>query len=384
MKAPACECFSDKLIRENARPYPPGVFISASWYLVRSALHLEDAGMPDQANDFLKDYQAFAQQSWDTWMRYLQQQPGQPNPFMGMGGQNLPDDLLTRSLASLKTYGNWLQQAATAGLAQQGVPWQQPAAMQSFLSAFTTPFPQAVAGIDSASAFGLEHQWQAWLQAMQQAGMGAGAPNNQMAAFGITREFQLDQQALQAAVQEYMQINARYQGLLQKVNAQGIAKLQEILAQHGEPGKQIESLKALYDLWVDAMEEAYAEMALTQEFREVFGALVDAQMQVRKLQQQQTEHVCRELGIPTRSEVNSLGQRLQQLRRELKARGRDEPAGNASLVDTLQAEIASLRRELAATKIEKVRPIARQTGGENGKTPSRRTKATRSAVGKRK
>lgn len=344
--------------------------------------------MPDQANDFMKDYQAFAQQSWDAWMRYLQQQqPGQPNPFgmgiMGMGAAAMPqEDLLTRSLASLKAYGNWLQQAATgAALGQQTHPWQQPAAMQSFLSAFTQPFQQTVAGIDSASAFGMEHQWQSWLQAMQQAGMAAGMPASQVATFGITREFQLDQQALQAAMQEYTQISARYQALLQKVNAQGISKLQEML---GQPGKQVESLKAMYDLWVDAMEDAYAEMALSQEYRDVFGALVNAQMQVRKLQQQHTEQMCRELGIPTRSEVNSLGKRVQQLRRELKERGQVEATTDTSLVDTLHAEIATLKRELAASKAAKVHPIERPAKGGNSKTPSQRTKATRSAAGKRK
>jgi len=350
--------------------------------------------MADQANEFLKDYQAFAQQSWDAWMRYLQQQSGPSNPF-GAGAAAMPQqgDFLARSMASLKTYGNWLQQAASAGLGQQPTnPWQQPAAMQAFLSAFNQPFAQTVAGIDSASAFGLDHQWQAWLQAMQHAGtMGvpgmAGMPgfSNQMAAFGITREVQLDQQALAAAMQKYAQISARYQGLLQKVNAQGIAKLQEMLGQHGEPGKQVESLKALYDLWVDAMEAAYAEMALSQEFRDVFGEMVNAQMEVRKLQQQQTEHMCRELGIPTRSEVDSLGKRLQQLRRELKMREQTQSAPDASLVHTLQAEIAALKRELAASKGEtKVRPIEQSSGNGKPGTPSRRTKATRSAAGKRK
>lgn len=341
--------------------------------------------MPDQATDFMKDYQAFAQQSWDAWIRYLQQPPGQANPLgFGMGYAAMPqDDLLTRSLASLKAYGNWLQQAAGSGLGQSS-PWQQPAAMQAFLAAFTQPFPQAVAGIDSAAASGLEHQWQTWLQAMQRAGMAGGVPTSQLAAFGITREFQLDQQALQAAMQEYAQINARYQGLLQQVNAQGIAKLQDLLAQHAEPGQQVQSLKALYDLWVDAMEQAYAEMALSQEFREVFGALTNAQMRVRKLQQQQTEQMCRELGIPTRSEVNSLGERVQQLRRDLKARGQTPSAADVSLVDTLQSEIAALKRELAASKAAKVRAIERPAAGKSGKTPSQRTKATRSAAGKRK
>lgn len=350
--------------------------------------------MPDQANEFMKDYQAFAQQSWESWMRYLQQPSGPSNPFaagFGMGAAPPPqDDLLTRSLSNLKAYGNWLQQAASAGLGQtNNFPWQQPAAMQPFLAAFTQPFAQTVAGIDSASAFGLDHQWQAWLQAMQQAGTAVGMPP-QMAAFGITREMQLDQQALVAAIQEYAQINARYQSLLQKVNAEGVARLQGMLGQHAEPGKQVESLKALYDMWVDAMEEAYAEMALSQEFREVFGALVNAQMQVRKLQQQQTEQICRELGIPTRSEVSSLGKRVQQLRRELKEaqlRTQDEPAPEDSLVDTLQAEIATLKRELAASKATtKVRPIQSKAGNGNNPTatPSQRTKATRSAAGKRK
>ncbi|WP_233843022.1 poly(R)-hydroxyalkanoic acid synthase subunit PhaE [Dyella sp. 2HG41-7] len=343
--------------------------------------------MPDQANDFLKDYQAFAQQSWDAWMRYMQQQ-GQPAPFspFGMAATAVPqNDLLTRSLSSLKAYGSWLQQAAGAGMGPMSMGnWQQPSAMQSFLAAFNQPFAQTVAGIDSSSAFGLEHQWQSWLQAMQQ-NAGTFAMPSQMAAFGITREVQLDQQALAAAMQQYAQINARYQGLLQKVNTQGIARLQQMLSQQAETGKQVESLKALYDLWVDAMEEAYATMAMSDEYREVFGALANAQMHVRKLQQEQTEHMCRELGIPTRSEVNSLGKRLQEMRRELKAQNQGASAVDVSLVDTLQAEIASLKRELAESKATKVHSIERKSG-ENGKTasPSRRAKATRSATGKRK
>ncbi|GFZ99292.1 poly(R)-hydroxyalkanoic acid synthase subunit PhaE [Dyella caseinilytica] len=342
--------------------------------------------MSDQVNDFLKDYQAFAQQSWDAWMRYMQQSGAQPQFGVSPAASN--EDLLTRSLSSLKAYGSWLQQAAgAAGLGQFG-NWQQPAAMQPFLAAFNQPFAQTVAGIDSASAFGLDHQWQSWLQAMQRAGMGGmggmGAAPGPLPAFGLTREMQLDQQALTAAIHEYLQITNRYQALLQQVNTKGIARLQEMLGQRAEPGKQIESMKALYDLWVDAMEEAYSEMALSDEFRDVFGALVNAQMQVRKLQQQQTEQMCRELGIPTRSEVDSLGQRVQQLRRELQTSRYQESHADASEVDALQAEIAELKRELAASKVAaKVRPITRKSGDDDS-AAAPRAKAARSASGKRK
>lgn len=351
--------------------------------------------MSDQGNDFLKDYQAFAQQSWDAWMRYLQQ-PGASTPFGAPFAATPHDDLLTRSLASLKAYGSWLQQAAAGagaagGFGQMG-NWQQPASMQPFLAAFNQPFAQTVAGIDSASAFGLEHQWQSWLQAMQRAGMngmgnmgGMGAMPG-LPAFGLTREMQLDQQALAGAINEYMQISARYQALLQQVNTKGIARLQEMLGQRMEPGKQPDSMKALYDLWVDAMEEAYAQMALSDEYRDVFGAMVNAQMQVRKLQQQQTEQMCRELGIPTRSEVHSLGQRVQQLRRDMQARKQQESHADTADIDTLQAEIAELKRELAASKAAaKVRPITRKSEDDGGKpAAASRAKTARPASAKRK
>jgi polyhydroxyalkanoate synthase subunit PhaE len=349
------------------------------------AVQFEDAGMPDQANEFLKDYQAFAQQSWDAWMRYLQQQPGASAPFGVNPVAAMPgNDFLTRSLANLQAYGSWLQQAAGGGGLGQFANWQQPATMQPFLAAFNQPFAQTVAGIDSASAFGLDHQWQSWLQAMQRAGMG-GMPSH-MAPFGIAREMQLDQQALSDAMREYAQINARYQTLLQQVNTKGIARLQDMLGQHVEPGKQIESLKALYDLWVDAMEEAYSEMALSTEYREVFGSLINAQMRVRKLQQEQTEQMCRELGIPTRSEVDSLGKRVQQLRRDVQGRRQEQSSSNGSIVESLQAEIAALKRELAASKTKAaVRPIAPKSDN-NGKNTATapRAKAAGSASGKRK
>jgi class III poly(R)-hydroxyalkanoic acid synthase PhaE subunit len=355
--------------------------------------------MSDQVNDFLKDYQAFAQQSWDAWMRHMQQS-GAPSPFGTSPAAGANEDLLSRSLSSLKAYGSWLQQAAGAGLGQAPGIWQQPMVMQPFLAAFNQPFAQTVSGIDSASAFGFDHQWQSWLQAMQRAGLtgmgggmggisGMGNMGNMsgsLPAFGITREMQLDQQALTAAINEYLQINARYQTLLQQVNTKGIARLQEVLAQRVEPGKQIESMKALYDLWVDAMEDAYSEMALSDEFRDAFGAMANAQMKVRKLQQQQTEQMCRELGIPTRSEVDSLGQRIQQLRREWQERRHQQADADASEVDALQAEIAELKRELAASKAaSKVRPITRKSDDSHDKAaaPSR-AKTARSASSKRK
>ena len=118
-----------------------------------------------------------------------------------------------------------------------------------------------------------------------------------------------------------------------------------------EPGQQIESLKVLYDLWVDCAEEAYAEIALSEEFREAYGEMVNTQIRVRQLQQEQTEYLCQQLGIPTRSDVSSLGERLQSLRREMRSSKAVVPDNYAEEIAELRREVAALKRQLLASKV---------------------------------
>lgn len=336
--------------------------------------------MADQPTDFLKDYQALAQQSWDAWTRYLQQQPAAVSPFAPPGSSTRADDFMTRSMAGAKAYADWLRSAATSGLGQGGDDWQRQ--MQNLFAGMGgQPFTQAFAGLDGASAQSFFQQWQHWMQA--QNGMGAmpglagmsgfnAMPNfNAMpsfampnfgampsfsdmpgfgdttAAFGFTRERQLQQQALAAAMRDYADTASRYQSLIQQANAQGFERLQAQLAEMANTDKQVDSLKGLYDLWVDAAEECYAQIALSAEFKQVYGAMVNAQMRVRQLQQQQLEAACRELGLPTRSEVTALGKRLQELRREVRSAAAQNHAGAGDDADDLRAEVIALKRKLA-------------------------------------
>ncbi|HEX7815514.1 poly(R)-hydroxyalkanoic acid synthase subunit PhaE [Dyella sp.] len=323
--------------------------------------------MSNQATDFLSNYQALAQQSWDAWTRYLQQQPAAVSPFATAAG-NRPEDLLTRSMAGAKAYADWLRSASTSGLGQ-GDDWQRQ--MQNLFAGLGgQPFTQAYAGLDSASAHSFLQQWQDWLTA--QSGMNplsalSGAIPNMpgmpslpgmadYAAFGYTRERQLQQQALVHAMREYADMASRYQSLIQKANAQGFERLQEHLGDMARTDKHVESLKALYDLWVDAAEECYAQIALSDEFKQVYGAMVNAQMKVRQLQQQQLEATCRELGLPTRSEVTALGKRLQELRREMRQGMNAQAPAAHEETDALRAQVAELKRKLAAAQ-KKTDPI---------------------------
>ena len=277
--------------------------------------------MADPANDFIRDYQALAQQSWDAWARQLQQQQPQPavNPFFTPpAAPTSSSDTLERTLAGLKGYFDWMQGAAAGGAAAQPTDWRQQ--LQQMFGGASQPFAQAFCGIDSAGAEGFSRQWQSWMQAAQHSGFGdLPGTHGPTPAFGLNREQQMQQQATAAAIMESLQASARYQALIQRANKQGMERLQDKLAQHTDPGRQVDSLKALYDLWVDSAEEAYAEIALSDEFRDAYGDMVNKQMHVRQLQQKQTEQMCQQLGVPSRTEVSSLGERLQALRRELAA-----------------------------------------------------------------
>ena len=334
-------------------------------------------------NDFIRDYQALARQSWETWAKQLQQPAtndffkSPPSPVASSSS-----DALERTLAGLKGYFDWMQGVAAAGSQDPAGDWHQQ--LQQYFGGASQPFAQAFGGIDSAGAEGFIRQWQSWLQGAQHGGFGdlPGA-NGAIPAFGLNREQQMQQQTMAAAVLESVQASARYQALIQRANTQGMERLQDKLALHAEPGRQIDSLKALYDLWVDAAEEAYAEIALSDEFREVYGEMVNSQMRVRHLQQRQTEQICQQLGVPTRAEVSSLGERLQSLRREFRAGHAPSPQDLAGEIATLRQELAELKRQLAdgkqsasaATKLAAAEPAAPQSAARAAVSPAKKAAA---------
>ncbi len=352
--------------------------------------------MADQASEFVRQSQAMAEQSWSQWMRYLQQAAGQPvSPFAGFGmpgmagmtgmpgmpGMAAPaapmGDMLERSLAGIASYLEWMQRAASVQATPAGMDWQ--AAMKDLFGGAGEPFAQAFSGIDSTAAQGFAQQWQAWLAAASQAGANEWRTPSYMPGFGLHREQQAQHQALMAAMMESAEQQRRYQALILKANAQGLERLQDRLADHVEPGRQLESLKALYDLWVDAAAEAYAEIALSDEFREVYGAMVNAQMRERQLVQEHLENLYRQLGLPTRSEVDSLGRRLQEVRRELRAMEGGQAAGELAV---LRAELQALKEERRpATATADVPSVAGgPAGGPKQKATVAKAKSTTKAV----
>ena len=90
------------------------------------------------------------------------------------------------------------------------------------------------------------------------------------------------------------------------------------MVKHASGGAPIGSFRAMYDLWVESGEEAFAAAAHGADFAKAQAELNDALMELRAEQQKQVEEWARSLDLPTRSEVNSIIKRVGTLKNRVR------------------------------------------------------------------
>ncbi len=183
----------------------------------------------------------------------------------------------------------------------------------------------------------------------------------QLPAFGYARESQERQQRFALALDDYRARLDAYNQLMLDASRRALEKVEAKLAAHSEPGRQLKSFRALYDLWIDAAEEGYAEVALSPAFRAAYGALVNAQMAVRRHVQQEVERGGAALGMPTRGELDAVHRKLAEMKRRLAelehaAALANVRAGSAAPPDDEVAPAAALAKLPEPAKASRKRP----------------------------
>jgi len=76
------------------------------------------------------------------------------------------------------------------------------------------------------------------------------------------------------------------------------------------------SLRELYDSWVEISEQHYAEFAMSEEYQGLYGDMVNRLMIMKKHYSEITDDFLRAMNLPNTREVDTMQQRLQQVRRE--------------------------------------------------------------------
>ncbi|MEO7916269.1 MAG: poly(R)-hydroxyalkanoic acid synthase subunit PhaE [Dokdonella sp.] len=258
------------------------------------------------------------------------------------------NDVAERVAASMKNYFAMLQAMASSGMPPQAAgaagdsnPWFDAMRTTTMPQGMDNPLLSAFRDFAGNGAQGFEQMAN---QFMSTPAMADARSLLQLPTFGMSRERQEETQQGILALLDFQEKSKQYQAQMMKAAQRGNQLFQTRMASRTDADKPIDTPRALYDFWVNAAEDGYAEVALSTEFSQAYGDYANAQMAVRSHVQKETERNAQQMGMPTRSEVDSIGRRLQELRREFRA------ANEAGDVAGLTREVASLRAEVKALR----------------------------------
>ena len=173
-----------------------------------------------------------------------------------------------------------------------------------------------------------------------------------MPGVGEKREEQADRQELIRLTLAYQQAMQAYMKAHNAIAVKSIEKLQKVFSSpDSEAMKKVDSMKAVYDLWVDCCEEVYAEEVVTDEYVAIHGNVVNTLAALKQKGRAMMDETLEAFNQPTRKELNSVHQRMHQMRRENRI---------------LRADVEALKTQLEALS----KPAPRK------RAASRTTKAT--------
>ena len=132
---------------------------------------------------------------------------------------------------------------------------------------------------------------------------------------GYFREPQEKQQKGTQLALDYQQANFAFNQAFLQIALESIQGFQTRLLKL-DTKTAPKSLRELYDLWVEVSEEHYAEFAMSEEYQSLYGDMVNRLMIMKKHYSEITDDFLRAMNLPNTREVDTMQQRLQQVRRE--------------------------------------------------------------------
>jgi polyhydroxyalkanoate synthase subunit PhaE len=152
---------------------------------------------------------------------------------------------------------------------------------------------------------------QAAFQAFDPFGFYASLPG-----IGYTREKQDDWSHLYKLWTHFNAEVRKYNAGMAQVGLEAIHDFQDYVANPPQDAAPLKSLKEVYGKWVDICEEVYAKYAVSEEYTKLYGEVVNALMAYKGQANKLMDDLAGQFNLPTRTEVDSLHQRLHALRRD--------------------------------------------------------------------
>jgi hypothetical protein len=155
---------------------------------------------------------------------------------------------------------------------------------------------------------------------------GASIPNlGDMPALGLAREHLERARRAGEAWQRLDEAQRRLQRLWLDALREASAAFARRLGTTPVPMTDPTAPQRLYDTWIDCAEDAYAQAAHGEAFSEALADYVNAGSEYRRETQAGAEAWAKLWDLPTRSEINSLAERLRAVEDALRARDAAAP-----------------------------------------------------------
>lgn len=148
---------------------------------------------------------------------------------------------------------------------------------------------------------------------------------------GYSREAQDKSKYAIKLLANYQENYQEYQSVMLRLNQEGLDLMRERIISMSKDGESIDSMRQIYDLWIESNEKVYGDYVYTKEYAELNGRLVNSMMAFKKQSHEITEDMLSELHMPTIKSMDELERRHYELRKQ---------------VNEMRAEINNLKKQL--------------------------------------
>jgi poly[(R)-3-hydroxyalkanoate] polymerase subunit PhaE len=129
----------------------------------------------------------------------------------------------------------------------------------------------------------------------------------------------------QEKIQKLIKLSTIYQDnysenqtVMTRLNNDALELMRKKILRMSKQGEDFNSMRQIYDLWVESNEKVYADYAYTEEYSDLNGRLVNSQMALKRLSQEMTEDMLSAMNMPTTRAMNDLERRHYELRKKFK------------------------------------------------------------------
>lgn len=193
---------------------------------------------------------------------------------------------------------------------------------------------------------------------------------------GYTREEQSQYQDLMRRSMDYQKALQGYMSFFSHLGVKSTERMRDTMVGMQQSDQTIDSARKLYDTWVGCCEDVYAEEVRSTEYARIHGELINAQMAFKQRMSIIVDEALGAMNMPTRSELRTLQDRVQESRRANKSLRKE--------LDTLKKRIAALpsgtdgdaSRAKPATR---AKPAARRPASPRKKAAVRKKTAVKPA-----